>query len=208
MANAFQSIVDLAESIGIDKRGVVSQTISRNQTVRAISRGGQIWRFDIKLPDGIPWTTMRPIIESIEQAGLYTPLPIQFNTAGTLPWFMKYQGDSVNYTGFVGTFTTNSTTLTLTTSPTTTSGFKFRVGDLIENDSAKSHVYSVVADVPYNSNTVILNRPYLTTGGSRPLLVGPDTSFRVICTSMPTYNIFARNQVGWSGSFTFSEDMT
>jgi hypothetical protein len=37
------------------------------------------------------------------------------------------------------------------------------------------------------------------------IVVGPDATWTVICTSMPTWNIFARDQVAWSGAFTFYE---
>jgi hypothetical protein len=205
--NAFQIVIDRAETITINRKAVVSQTISRDQTVRATSRGGQVWRFDVSMPDGIPWTTMRPYIEAIDAADRYTSANVSFNTTGTTSWFMKYQGDSVNYTGFVGTVTQGSNALTLTTSPTTSSGYKFRAGDLIQLGTG-GKVYSVVSDVAYNSNAVTLNRPVLDTSGSKNLLVGPNCVFKVICTGLPNWTIMARNQVSWDGSFTFSEDLT
>lgn len=207
MTTAFQIIIDRAESISIDKRAVISQSISRNQTVRSVSRGGQVWRFDVKLPDGIPWTELRGAIEAIEAADRVTVGNISLNTTGTLDWFMYYQGNSVSTTGFVGNVTQGSPTLTLTSSPTTTSGFKFRAGDLIQLGTG-GKVYSVVSDVAFNSNTVTLHRPVLDTTGSKTLIVGPNVVFRVICIDLPSWNIFARDQVSWSGNFRFMEDLT
>lgn len=204
---AFQTVIDKAESISINRKAVVSQTISRDQTVRSTSRGGQIWRFDVKMPDGIAWTDLRGAIEAIDAADRYTSGNISLNTSGTLDWFMNYQGNSVSTTGFVGNVTQGTNTLTLTSSPSTPSGYKFRAGDLVQLGTG-GKVYSVVSDVAFNSNTVTLNRPVLDTTGSKTLIVGPDVVFKVICTSLPNWNIFSRNQVAWDGTFTFSEDLT
>jgi len=204
---AFQKVIDYAESISINKRGVVSQTISRDQTVRSTSRGGQVWRFDVKVPDGIAWQELRGPIEAIENADRYTSANISLNTSGTLDWFMKYQGNSISTSGFVGTATQGNVTLTLTSSPTTSSGNKFRAGDLIQLGTA-GKVYSVVSDVAFNSNVVTLNRPVLDSSGSKTLVVGPNVVFKVICTNLPNWTIFARDQVSWDGTFTFYEDLT
>ena len=204
---AFQTVIDYAESISINKRGVVSQTTSRDQTVRSTSRGGQVWRFDVKLPDGIPWTTLRGPIEAIENADRYTNANISLNTTGTLDWFMKYQGNSASTVGFVGTATQGNVTLTLTASPATTSGNKFLAGDLIQLGTT-GKVYSVVNNVAFNSNVVTLNRPVIDSSGSKTLVVGPNVIFKVICTNLPNWTIFSRDQVSWDGNFTFYEDLT
>jgi len=204
---AFQTVIDYAETISINKKGVVSQTISRDQTVRSTSRGGQVWRFDVKVPDGIPWQTLRGPIEAIENADRYTSGNISLNTAGTLAWFMKYQGNSISTTGFVGTATQGNVTLTLTASPTTASGNKFLAGDLIQLGTT-GKVYSVVNNVAFNSNVVTLNRPVLDSTGSKTLVVGPNVIFKVICTTLPNWTIMARDQVSWDGNFTFYEDLT
>ena len=204
---AFQTVIDYAESISINKRGVVSQTTSRDQTVRSTSRGGQVWRFDVKLPDGIPWQTLRGPIEAIENADRYTNANISLNTTGTLDWFMKYQGNSISTAGFVGTATQGNVTLTLTSSPTTASGNKFRAGDLIQLGTT-GKVYSVVSDVAFNSNVVTLNRPVIDSTGSKTLVVGPNVIFKVICVNLPNWTIFSRDQVSWDGNFTFYEDLT
>jgi hypothetical protein len=204
---AFQYIFDKAQTISINKKAVVAQTITRDQTVRTVSRGGQIWRFDVRLPDGLPWTELRPIIQGIESADRYTVGLVQINNAGYNSWLLPYQGSSANYTGFVGSFTRGSNTLTLTISPSTGSGYKFRAGDVIQLGTG-SHVYTVAEDVAYNSNTVLLNRPVLdvtTTGVA--LIVGPNVTWSVLCTELPDWTISQRNIVTWSGSFKFMEYM-
>lgn len=206
MTTAFQYVFDYAETVSINKKGVISQTISRDQTVRAVSRGGKIWRFEVKLPDGIRWSDARPYIESIDNADRSTVGTVQLNNPGYNNYFTTYLGNSANSTGFQGSYTQGSTTLTLTTSPTTTTGFKFRTGDIIQLGAA-GKVYSVTADVPFNSNTVILHRPVIDATGSGSLIVGPLVTWSVICTELPNWTVFGYNQVSWSGSFLFYESL-
>jgi hypothetical protein len=203
---SFQWIIDNAESISIDRAEVVGQSITRNQTVRAVSRGAGIWKFTVKLPDGIRWTDIRSNISLAEKLGRTTAASISLNASGH-DWLSKYQGNSVNYTGFVASITTGSSTITLTTSPTTSSGYKFRAGDMVQLGSS-GRVYTVAADVAYNSNSVTLHRAVIdNTATGVALRVGPNCSWSVICTQFPTWNLFARDQVSWSGPFVFYENM-
>ena len=203
---SFQWIIDNAESISMDRTEVVGQTITRNQTVRTTSRGAGVWRFTVKLPDGIAWTDIRGNISLAEKLGRTTTASISLNASGHT-WLSQYQGNSVNYTGFVATITTGSNTITLTSSPTTASGYKFKAGDLIQL-GASGRVYTVAADVAYNSNTVTLHRPVIdNTATGVALRVGPNCNWTVICTQFPQWNLFARDQVSWSGPFVFYENM-
>lgn len=202
---SFQYVIDSAESIGINRLKVVASTTSRDGTVRSVSRGGQVWRFEVKLPDGVRWSDeWRSKISKLEALDRTSTGTFQLNTTG-MEWFSQYQGNSVNSTGFVATITQGSTSITLTTSPTTSSGYKFKAGDLIQL-GASGKVYTVAADVAYNSNAVTLHRPVLEASASGVALrVGPNCVFSVVCTEFPQWNLFARDQVSWSGPFVFSE---
>jgi hypothetical protein len=83
-------------------------------------------------------------------------------------------------------------------------GFKFRAGDFIQLGTT-GRVYSVAADVPANSSTVTLNRPVRDSTGTYNLIVGQAVSWQVLCVEFPQWNIFSRDQVGWSGPFRFTE---
>lgn len=203
---SFQWIIDNAESISIDRQDIVGQSVTRNQTVRATSRGAGVWKFTVTLPDGIPWTRIRGYISQAEKLGRVTASNISINSSGH-SWLSEYQGDSVNSTGFVATVVTGSASITLTTSPTTSSGYKFRAGDIIQL-GATGRVYTVAADVAFNSNTVTLHRAVIDDSATGVALrVGPNCSWNVICTQFPNWNIFARDQVSWTGSFVFYESM-
>jgi len=199
---AFQYVFDNAESIGIDRRATVAQTISRDNTVRTVSRGGQVWRFDVRLPDGMPWDTARPYIEAIDYADRYTNGTVQISNTGQTSWLNKYRGDGSSFTA---SWTQGATSITLTGG--TASTYKFRVGDLLQLGSS-GHVYSVVADANSSATTVSLNRAIIDATGSGSLLIGPAVTWTVVCTEMPQWTISARNQVSWSGSFKFYEVLT
>ena len=202
---SFQWIIDNAETISIDTQPVVGQSISRNNTVRATSRGGGIWRFNVKLPDGLSWTDYRGLISKAEALGRTTTGTISLNASGH-SWLYKYQGNSVNSTGFVASITGGSTTITLTTSPTTSSGYKFKAGDFIQLGST-GKVYRVAADVAYNSNSVTLNRAVEETSATGVALrVGSNCVWTVICTEFPQWTLVERDRLAWSGSFVFYEN--
>jgi len=203
---SFQWIIDKAETISINTKRMVATTTARDGTVRAVSRGGQVWRFDVKVPDGITWTELRQYISQAEQLDRVSTATISLSATGQ-NWLYKYQGDSVNKTGFVATIVQGSPTITLTTSPTTSSGFKFRAGDYIQLGSS-GKVYRVAADVAFNSNSVTLHRPVLdASAASVALRVAENCTWTVLCTQFPEWTLFARDQVSWAGSFVFTENL-
>jgi hypothetical protein len=206
---AFQYVFDNAETLNYNRRAVTAQTQSRDGTVRTVSRGGQVWRFEVKLPDGPKWQDLRPIVESIETADRYTPALIQLNNSGYVGWLSGYRGSASTITGFAATWTQGANSITLTNNPTIpTGGFKFRRGDFIQLGAA-GRVYTVIEDVPANSNTVKLHRPILdaTVTNAVNLNVAQNCVFRVICTELPQWTIFARDQISWQGNFVFVEHM-
>lgn len=200
---SFQWIIDNAESISIERKSIVGSTISRDGTVRSINRGGQVWQFTVKLPDGLPWTEYRQDISAIERLDRFTASNIAFSNTGH-DWLIGYQGNSVNKTGFSANATQGSATLTLTASPSTPSGFKFRAGDIIQLGTS-GKCYTVAADVAYNSNTVTLHRPVIDASGGYNLQVAENCTWSVICTQFPSWTMFSRDQISWNGAFVFYE---
>ena len=199
---SFQTVIDNASEISVERKAVVASTLARDGTYRAVNRGAQVWTFTVRLPDGPRWTDYRQTISKIEQLDRFTAQTVQFNNTGH-DWLFGYQGNSANITGFSASWTRGSTTITLTASPSTPSGFKFRAGDIIQLGSGK--VYTVAADVSSASNTVTLHRPVLDATGSGVLQVAENCQFSVKCIEFPSWRLFERNQVGWSGAFVFIE---
>jgi len=206
MTTAFQYIFDNASSISINKRAVVASTTTRDQTVRTVSRGGQIWRFDVSPPAGLPWDQARPYIEAIDKADRFTVGNVQINNAGYNSWLTKYQGNGVNTTGFYLSVTEGYANATITASPTVSSGYKFRAGDIVQLGTA-GKVYTISSDVAYNSTSVTLNRPVIDSTANVNLKIGPSVTWQVVALEILTWTISDRNLVTFDGSFKFVENL-
>lgn len=200
---SFQWVFDNAETISIERKSVAGSTVNRDGTVRSVNRGGQVWQFTVKMPDGISWTSARPYISKLEKLDRFTNDTVAFSNTGH-QWLIGYQGDSANYTGFTATASQGSPTLTLTASPSTPSGFKFRAGDIIQLGTT-GKCYTVAADVTNVSNTVTLHRPVLDGNGSYNLRVAENCTWNLVCTQFPSWTLFSRDQVSWNGAFVFYE---
>lgn len=203
---AFQYIFDNAATLSINKRAVVAQTTTRDQTIRTVSRGGQVWRFEVAMPAGLVWSQARPYLEKIDAADRYTVGTVQINNSGYNSWLTPYQGNIANTNSVTASWTKGANTITLTGGQAA-SGYNFKAGDLIQLKST-GRVYSVAADVAYNSNTVTVNRAILDDSATaQPLVIGTAVTWSVVCIDIPDWTIVDRNIVSFSGSFKFVEYM-
>jgi hypothetical protein len=204
MTTAFQTVIDNAETISINRRRKVAQTVARDGTVKSTSLGGQIWEFEVKLPDGPKWTEYRSLIEGMEALDRTTVGTIQINAAGH-SWLSGYQGDLGSTSGISVSFSSgNTVTIIAGATGLTTGQFRFRAGDFIQLGSSGS-VYSVVSDVAHNGTTITLNRPVREAAGTYSLIVGQSVTWDIICVQFPKWTIFARDQISWDGPFVFAE---
>ena len=203
---SFQFVIDNAEAIAINRLKNVSTTTARDGTVRTVTRPGQPWVFEVRLPDGPVWQgEYRRAVSEIEALDRSNTATIQINNAGH-SWLVEYQGDAADDTAITATWTTGNT-ITLTGGQAT-SGYNFRSGDIIQLGASGS-CYTVAADVAYDSNTVTLHRPIRDAAGTDVTLrVGDDCVWTVICAEFPNWTVFGRDQIGWSGPFVFVEDLT
>lgn len=206
---SFQWVIDNAETISIKSLKQVASTVARDGTVKTTSRGYLPRQFEVKMPDGMPWTDNRANILAAEMLDRDTTTTFKFSDTGH-NWLVGYQGNYTNLTGYGGaialaTVTQGSASITLTTSGTLASGFKFRKGDYIQIGFS-GRVYQVAADVAFNSNTVTLNRPVIEASATGVYIpVAQHCTFTVVCTQFPSWTLFARNQVAWDGPFIFVE---
>jgi hypothetical protein len=200
---SWQWIIDYAEQITINRKPVVASTTARDGTTRAVSRGNASWKFDVKLPDGIPWTQLRSYISSAELLDRHTPSTFKFNNTGH-EWLVKYQGDYQDTSIVAATWSSGSNIIGVQ-GGVIANGFKFRAGDLIQFNAGR-FVYTVAEDVPDTQTIVKLHRPVLETSGSSGIKVGADCEFKVLCVTFPDWTLMSRDQVSWGGAFTFVED--
>lgn len=201
---SFQFVIDNAAEISIDRKPVVSTTLTRNSIPKTVSRGGSTWRFEVLLPTGPRWSDYRSFISNIEKLDRYTVSTFKINNPGQ-SWLSEYQGDQPNPTITVNVPVNGTDTVTITGGVTITSGFVFRAGDFIQLGTI-GRVYTVAEDVEWNQTVIKLHRPLINeVTGTRTLIVGSNCEWRVLCVQFPEWRIFARNQVSWDGAFVFQE---
>ena len=96
---SFQWIVNSAESISINRKNQVASTTARDGTVRVVSRGTQPKRFEVKLPDGLPWSANKSNIEAAEVLDRISTATISIPYA-KFPWFYNNSapGSDLSYT--------------------------------------------------------------------------------------------------------------
>lgn len=202
---SFQDLIDNAANISIIRRPVVAQTISRSNVVRSVSRGGNVWRFEVKLPDGPRWTDYRGFITSLENLDRTETGTFSFNNSGH-SWLVGYQGDLANISNITVSIPTSGNTVAITggVSGLTSGQYIFKKGDFIQLGSA-GKVYTVAADVPHNGTSITLHRPVFDEAASATLRVAQNCVWTVQCIQFPNWTLFARDQVSWTGSFILQE---
>jgi len=210
---SFQWIFDNAETLSINKRPIVSQTISRDQRVRSVSRGGAVWRFTVKMPDGKRWSDVRGYIEAIDHANMLDSQTVNLGKAA-YDYIVGYRGNATDPSTMTVKYTSSqaasdTTKFELGNLPGSAGLVLFRAGDLIQ-PAGSTYVYSVVEDVVRGSGAtqlVKVNRSILDTPSNTAhnINVGGDVEWNVICTSCPQWSLISHNLVGWSGEFTFQE---
>jgi hypothetical protein len=225
---SFQWIFDNAVSINMNRRPIVSQTTSRDQRIRTVSRGGNIWRFTVTMPSGMRWQDNRANIEAVDYANM---LNVEYvNLAKpAYNYIVGYRGDATDPTQMTFHFTSSQAYSTpdkflLGNLPTmNANAMLFRAGDFIQpianGGATLGHVYTIVNDVPRGTQNAILvtvHRTILETPGQGylPLNVGGGlgnaadaVQWKVVCTQCPTWTITPGGLVQWSGPFVFAESL-
>ena len=200
---SFQYVIDNAETLQVNTAKIVASTQARDGTVRSVSRGGQVWTFTVKLPDGPRYSDERKDIARIAALDRVANANIQVNTAGQ-SYIYGYQGNAANTSAVTASWTTGNT-ITLTGGQAG-SGYNFRAGDILQLGTT-GKVYQVVADVAAGNNTVTLNRALIDSAGNATLRIGTACTWNVICTQLPDWTVFGYDQVQWSGPFVFVENL-
>lgn len=199
MTTAYQEVFDRATSLSINKRRKVSQTQSRSGVIKTTSVGGQVWEFEVRLPDGPRFSDYRSIIQDMET--------LDRVTVGEVSIPQSYIAGLVGDVGQSGTInvsaTQGGTSLTVN-SNTNATNFRLKRGDYIQLGST-GKVYSVTNDQSGLTGVIGLHRPILDATASYNLVIGNQVTWDVICVQWPNYTIFGYDQVSWSGPFIFVE---
>lgn len=208
---SLQTVINHATAISIDRRPVVSQTISRAQYVKTAETGQRVWRFRVQPSPGWRWETYRGVMERIDEMDRITEEEVDFKNNTNLSWITQYQG--VMTTGQIASITVSSysgTTFVLTGLPSiASSSVLFKKGDFIQPVNSR-YPYSITTDVLRGENATVnvpVNRYIMgdVTINGQGISVGADVSFRVLMFGRPTWSLTPGRIIQWSGDFDLIE---
>lgn len=83
---SFQWIIDMAESISLDKKKMIASTQTRSGIIRVASRGTMPVRITARLPDGPRWSELRTNIAAATALDRYQTAVITIPYA-KFPWY-------------------------------------------------------------------------------------------------------------------------
>ena len=93
MTAPFQWIIDNCVDVQVNHRAVVAHTISRDQTVRAASRGGVIWRYVVTPSPGMKYSEVASKLQELDNADRFTEETVNF--ANAAPYIGSTLGGNV-----------------------------------------------------------------------------------------------------------------
>jgi hypothetical protein len=211
---SIQNIINSAQQIEFDRRRMVGQSVSRSQRIKTAERStGQPWKFKVTPPAQLPWTASRAFIEVIDFNDRVNEYTISLNDNPGMNYITAYQGGmSQAQLNDLTISTSTTSTLVLTTLPTTaTTTVMFKPGDIIQPENSR-YPYSVTAEVLRGATstiTVPLHRSIITSENinlmTQGVKVGNSATWQVIVTGLPTYSLIPMRQVQYTGDFELIE---
>ena len=208
---SLQTIIDTAQKIQFDRRKVVGQTVSRSQRVKAAKRNSANPLALTVTPSAyFNYANNRSLVEGIVLNDRYQEFQIKLANNTKMAYLNQYQG---NVPTFVNATTiTNFVNNIVTMRPPVLQAtqYLFRAGDWIQPFWSR-YPYIITEDVPFNNTytvTATVHRNLITSEATTvtgAMLIGTDTTMRVIITDLPTYEVGLYKQLSWSGDFTLVE---
>lgn len=207
---SLQTIIDTAQKIVFDRRKVVGQTISRSQRVKTAKRNtANPIALTVTPSAYFNYATARSTVEGIMSYDRYQEIQIKLGNNLKTAYLNEYRGElplAQAKAMTITNFTLTSVTIATTASTTTT---VLKAGDWIQPYWSR-YPYFVTADVKGNGTvaTATVHRNLITSESTTvtgTMLIGTDTSLRVVITDLPTYEIGLYKQLSWSGDFKLVE---
>jgi hypothetical protein len=215
---SFQTIIDNASTVGIDRRKATSSVVTRSGHLKTAERLPSVYMFTVSIPDSLTYSTNRGLVEELDRLDRTIEEEINIGSTNTgLTYITSYQGVLTN--SQVGQVTVTSATggnivLNTTSVSGSPSGTMFKKGDYIQLDNNYRYPYTVTADVTYSgtSVTVPINRGFLDQTGytvsGKGIKVGKDITWRVKALTNPTYSIIPHDRISFNGDFQLVEVVT
>jgi hypothetical protein len=221
---SIQSIINIAESIQINRRKVIGIQYTRNEIARVselVTRNP--WRMTVQVSALLDYrnTNVRALLEELDRLDRKIPEEITFANNSRLAWMFAYQGNltpselsALRITAF-GSSELPYNQIALQGLPTVGANslpgaVLFRKGDIIQvsgypypftvqNTTVLRGSGSSVTITTHREN--FIDESVVNTG----IVVGPNVEFNMFCTNMPTYTFVEKNLVKFDGSFELYE---
>ena len=212
---SLQKIINIAETIGINRRRTVGVQTTRNSIVRTSETPTRVpWRFQVKVGKLMRYEQARAILEEIDRLDRNVPEVITMSNNSNLSWMFAYQGDMSNSTINnirVDSFSGNQLVLK-TISGINVGQAMFKAGDFIQVGSYP-YPFTVVSDVLRTSastETVTVHRGNFISDSvvNQTITVGNAVTFKMLCMNMPTYTLTPGGStalVQWDSDFQLYE---
>jgi len=211
----YQVIFNTAQSIEIDRRKIVGQTVSRSERIRTAERdSANALKFTVQPIARFRYSTNRDTIESIMNLDRFTEEQINIAMTANTYYLTQYQGQltSGNLSSMtISTFTNNQVTFSSLPS-VATSTVVFKAGDWIQ-PSLSRYPYIVSETVMRGSGssiTATVHRSLITSEATTvtgAFLVGTATTVRLVATQLPTVKLVQRDWAEFTGDFEFVESI-
>jgi hypothetical protein len=216
---SFQTIIDNATYITINKRKTTAASVSRSGHIKTAERNPSVYSFTVGSVPGLKYSENRGVLEDIDSSDRTVEANVSLSNNTGMNYLTAYQGDvsdaELNNIVMVGSA---GKELYINTSSVTGSGTLFKKGDFVQpagNSSIYRYPYQVTSDVSFSAAanvTVPVHRPVLeqtgqviTSGGLR---TGTEVRFHVKAMECPTYSIVPHDRIEFSGDFMFAEIIT
>ena len=216
---SFQTIIDNATFITIDKRKTTAMSVSRSGHVKTAERQPSVYKFTVGSVPGLKYSENRGVLEDIDTADRVTEANISLANNSGMNYITAYQGDvtdaELNDIVMVGG---DGKELYINCSGVTGSGTLFKKGDFVQpagNSNIYRYPYQVTSDVSFSASanvTIPVHRPVLSQTGqvitSGGLRTGTECRFHVKAMTCPTYSIVPYDMIQFAGDFEFVEIIT
>lgn len=211
---SIQTIIDRAQKITFDRRRVVGQSVSRSQRVKTAERlTAQPFRLTVTPPAYLDYGTNRSVIEAIQLVDRNVEATIKLANNTKTAYITQYQG-GLNTAQLAALTVTNFTMTSVTISGlpgVASSTLVFKSGDWIQPVNSR-YPYIVTSDVTRGTGATVtatvhrnLITSEVTTITNAGLLVGTDTTLKVVITELPTYELGLHKFVNFTGDFGLVE---
>lgn len=212
---SLQTIIDTAQKIVFDRRKVVGQTISRSQRIKSAKRNSaNPLALTVTPSEYFNYATARSMVEGVLANDRYTEFTVKLGGTTKTAYLNQYQGNHLSVAQAQATTITNFTLTSVTLTAANLvppDKFLFKAGDWIQPLWSR-YPYIITENVPGNNAyvyTVTVHRSLITSESTTitnaTILVGTNTTMRVLITDLPTYEIGLYKQLSWSGDFQLVE---